>query len=219
MNYKFTVLYEDNHLLVVFKPSGICVQGAAIDEPSLLKDAKDYIKKKYNKPGDVYLAPVHRLDKYVSGVVLFARTSKAAARISKQIKDKKMVKTYIALVDGIPPKEKTLIDYIDRDGSKSFITRNKTKGKEAILDYKVTKHNNSTALLKINLQTGRHHQIRLQLSNLGFPIIGDCKYGSLVPFKNKAIALHANSLKVTHPTTKELMTFTCPYPKIWDTFL
>lgn len=219
MNYKFTVIYEDNHLLVVFKPNGICVQGAAENEPSLLKHAKQYIKEKYNKPGDVYLAPVHRLDKYVSGVVLFARTSKAAARISKQIRDKKMKKTYKALVDGIPPKEKTLIDYIDRDGSKSFITKNKNKGKEAILDYRVIKDNNSTAMLKINLKTGRHHQIRIQLSNFGFPIIGDSKYGSLVPFKKNAIALHAYKLELTHPVKKEPLSFTCPYPKIWDTFV
>lgn len=219
MNYKFTVLYEDNHLLVVFKPSGICVQGAAVDEDSLLKDAKSYIKEKYNKPGDVYLAPVHRLDKYVSGVVLFARTSKAASRISEQIRKKNIKKTYIALVDGVPAKQKKLVDFVDRDGSKSFITKNKKKGKEAILSYKVLKENNSTSLLEVDLETGRHHQIRLQLSNFGFPIIGDSKYGSLVPFKNNAIALHAKKLEITHPVKKEPLVFTCPYPKIWDTFL
>lgn len=219
MKYKFTVLYEDNHLLVVFKPNGICVQGASENEPSLLRDAKDYIKEKYNKPGDVYLAPVHRLDKYVSGVVLFARTSKAAARISKQIRDKKIKKTYRALVDGVPPKQKKLINFIDRDGSKSFITKNKTKGKEAILSYNVIKDNKSTALLEIDLETGRHHQIRLQLSHFGYPIIGDAKYGSVVPFKAKAITLHAYKLQITHPVKKEPLEFICPCPNSWDNFL
>lgn len=219
MNYKFTSIYEDNHLLAVFKPNGICVDKAADNEPNLLEDAKDYIKHKYKKPGAVYLLPVYTLDKLASGVVLFAKTSKAATRIAKQIKDNQLKKIYIALVDGVPAKEKTLINFIDRDGSKSFITKNKTKGKEAILSYRVLKDNNSTSLIEIIQKTECHHQIRVQFLSFGFPVIGDTKYGSLIPFKSNAIALHISKLQLFHPISKEPLEITCPYPKIWENFI
>jgi 23S rRNA pseudouridine1911/1915/1917 synthase len=192
------LVFLDNHLLVVNKPAGLLIQGDKTGDTTLFQIAKHYLKKAFNKPGNVYLGLVHRLDKPVSGLVVFARTSKAAARLSEQLREKTMKKTYRALVKGKTPDSGILEDYIIRNGSTSQIADRKV-GKQAILTYRRLVFQNGISLLEIDLQTGRHHQIRVQLANLGFPILGDFKYGSKESFPINSIALHACSLRLHHP--------------------
>ena len=205
---KLNILYEDNHIIVVVKDANILSQADNTNDLDMLTLIKEYIKKKSNKPGNVYLGLVHRLDRMVGGVMVFAKTSKAASRLSKQIQNNEFKKSYLCIVNGILDNKKdTLTNYLVKD-EKTRISRvtSKDKGKLAKLEYEVIDENNNLSLLKINLLTGRHHQIRVQLSNLGHPIYGDNKYDKN-PVKTN-IRLFAYSLSFIHPTKNEKLEFT-----------
>ena len=208
---KINIIYEDNHLLVVNKPANMPVCLDSSNDIDLLSKLKEYLKSKYNKPGNVYLGIVHRLDRPVGGIMVFAKTSKAAARLSKQIQDKKFSKIYYAIVQNKLKDKDTLTDYLIKDQKQniSYVTT-KDKGKLAILDYEVIDTKNNLNLVKINLHTGRSHQIRVQFSTKGNPLLGDSKYGENKEKLN--ICLFAKELSFVHPTTKEQMTFNLPLP-------
>jgi len=213
------ILYADNHLLVVNKPAGIATMGLPDGEETLLTVAKEYVKLRFDKPGNVYLGVVSRLDVPVSGVVVFARTSKAAARLNDQFREHSVDKIYHAIVEGnISPKEGLLVNHLceDERHRKMWITAHPTAvSKEARLRYKFLKSVGSCSLLEVTLETGRKHQIRLQLSHKGHPILGDRKYSSKTPFP-QGIALHAKRLSITHPVTRERLTFEAPLPQCWQ---
>ncbi len=206
MEYK--ILYEDNQVIVVFKPQGILSQGDGTTSPDILSMLKKYIKEKYNKPGEVYLGLVHRLDRNTSGVMVFARTSKAANRLSDDIREHRLFeKNYIAVVEGKTDNSGELINniYWDEKLKKSFVS-NKKEAKEAKLSYELVDYKDNKSYVKIKLFTGRHHQIRCQFSHIGHPIYGDVKYGSTHKIGN-SYALCAYKLKFIHPTLKEEMSF------------
>lgn len=217
----FPILYEDNHLLVVDKPAGLATMGVAADIPSLLGQAKDYIKEKYQKPGNVYLGIVSRLDAPVTGVLVIARTSKAASRLTEQFRSKQVRKYYWALVPpGLAAEQATLRDWVRKDERhrRMHVAQPDHSGaKEAILRYRTLQANRRSTLLEVNLETGRKHQIRLQLSHDGYPILGDRKYGSEISF-SQGIALHAHSLQFQHPVQGQTMQFTAPLPASWKAF-
>ncbi len=197
------ILYEDNHIIVVVKEYNIPVQEDSSKDIDLLTMIKDYIKDKYNKPGNVYLGLVHRLDRPVGGVMVFAKTSKAASRLSEQIRNHQIEKRYMALVHNKPLEHDTLIDKISIDeDNKSYISKD---GKEAILEYNLIEYRNNMSLLDINLITGRHHQIRVQMSYHGYPIYGDQKYG--IDPEGIQIHLWAYKLKFKHPVKDEILEF------------
>jgi 23S rRNA pseudouridine1911/1915/1917 synthase len=216
------VLFEDNHLIIINKRSGDITQGDKTGDKPLSDVVKEYIKDKYNKPSNVYLGVVHRLDRPTSGVVIFAKTSKALERLNKMLREKKINKTYWAVVKNQPEKESdTLINWLRKNpkNNKSTAYHKETEGsKNAILHYKTLKRLNSYSLLEIDLETGRHHQIRCQLSNIGSPIKGDLKYGFNRSNKDGSIHLHARKIVFTHPVSKEEIALTAPTPKevIWD---
>lgn len=205
------VIYEDNHIIVVEKIPNIPSQADKTGDIDMLTIVKQYIKEKYNKPGNVYLGLVHRLDRPVGGIMIFAKTSKAASRLSEQVREKIFKKTYLAVVDGnIESENGILEDYLykdERNNISKVVSKDKKNSKIAKLDYKVIKYDKikNLSLLKINLHTGRHHQIRVQLSNFGHSIFGDQKYGTRG--KGKQIALWAYELTIQHPITKEKITF------------
>ena len=211
------ILYEDNHIIVVVKEPNILVQSDDTNDLDMLTIIKSYLKDKYNKPGNVYLGLVHRLDRPVGGIMVFAKTSKAASRLSEDLRNKDINKTYIALVHGNTKDNDTLVDYLIKDESTNTSTvTTKDIGKESILEYKKLSYKNNMSLLEINLKTGRHHQIRVQLSNKGYPIYGDQRYG-----KDKIgiqIHLFASKLEFNHPVKKELMSFTY-YPKWYNEYI
>ena len=212
------ILYEDNHLLVVNKPAGIATMGLPNGEETLLTVAKAYVSQRYNKPGNVYLGVVSRLDFSVTGVIVFARTSKAAARLNDQFRDHTVEKTYHAIVEGsISPKEDLLVNHLceDKRHRKMWVTVSPTaESKEARLRYSCLKYVGNNSLLEVTLETGRKHQIRLQLAHKGHPILGDKKYGSKTPFP-QGVALHAKRLVIRHPVTKETHSFEAPLPQYW----
>lgn len=215
---KLTILYEDNHLLAVYKDGGVLVQGDRTNDPTLLGYAKEYLKEKYHKPGEVFLGLVHRIDRPVSGVVLFARTSKAASRVAKAFKDREVEKIYAAVVDGMPEAEEGLLeDIVARHGRRAHIVRapHLGGGVTARLRYTVLAHAGGRSLLEIRLETGRHHQIRLQLSRRGHPVIGDVKYGAKTALPDKTIALHAWRMSLRHPVKDEMVAFSAPPPLRW----
>lgn len=199
------ILYEDNHLLVVVKPAGILSQEDSTHDHDMLTLLKLYLKDKYQKPGNVYLGLVHRLDRMTSGVMVFAKTSKAASRLNEQIKNKKFIKKYYAIASGIVPTSGILENYLIKDEKevKSYVD-NEKNGKLAILEYRKIKVVENTTLLDINLLTGRHHQIRVQLSHIGHPLVGDKLYGNS---KDNMLMLHAYYLSFYHPITNEKMEF------------
>ena len=207
------IIYEDNHLLVVEKKPNIPVQADDSKDEDLLTILKKYIKEKYNKPGNVYLGLVHRLDRPVGGVMVFAKTSKAASRLSEQVRTQKFEKIYHAVVEGkLNKKSDILKDRLLKD-SKTNITRVDKNGKEAILEYELVSFKNNLSLVKIDLKTGRSHQIRVQFSSRGYPLYGDQKYN-----KNAVkaqIALYATSLSFNHPISGAKMTFNCNLPNIY----
>lgn len=219
------VLYEDNHIIIVNKRAGDIVQGDKTGDKPLSDVVKNYIKDKYNKPGNVYLGVVHRLDRPTTGVVLFAKTSKALPRLNKLFADKKTQKTYWALVKQEPPKtEDTLIHWLKKNpkNNKSTAYPNEIpEGKKAVLHYQVIKKLDSYYLLEVTLETGRHHQIRVQLASMGCPIKGDLKYGFDRSNKDASISLHARNLQFTHPVSKNFIDVTAPLPKdpVWDACL
>lgn len=210
MNFK--VIYEDNHIIVVEKPPNIPSQGDKTEDTDMLTIIKEYLKEKYNKPGNVYLGLVHRLDRPVGGVMIFAKTSKAASRLSNQVREKVFKKEYLAIVDGKPEKNNgTLENYLlknEKTNTSRIVKENTPGSKYAKLDYEVLKYNEEIdlSLLKILLHTGRHHQIRVQLAGMGHSICGDQKYGTRG--RGKQISLWAYKLTIEHPITKESMTFT-----------
>lgn len=210
---KINIIYEDNHLLVVEKPINIPVCEDESKDLDLLNILKQYIKEKYNKPGNVYLGLIHRLDRPVGGIMVFAKTSKAASRLSNQVRENKLNKTYYAVIENkLKPKD-TLKDYLIKD-KKTNTTKTTTSnlGKESILNYEVIKTKENLNLVKINLITGRSHQIRVQFSSRNNPLFGDQKYNkNAIP--NTNIALYAKSLTFEHPTTKEKLTFETDLPK------
>ena len=209
------ILYEDNHLLVVNKPANMPVCLDSSCDIDLLSKLKEYIKIKYNKPGNVYLGLVHRLDRPVEGIMVFAKTSKAASRLSNQITNNKFNKTYYAIVENIPPKEGTFTDYLYKnEKSNTSCITTQDKGKKSILEYTLINTKNNLSLVKINLLTGRHHQIRVQFSHHGYPLYGDHRYNKKFINDNQTnIALIAKQLSFYHPITKELLTFEIELPK------
>ena len=200
------ILYEDNHLLVVEKPVNILVQSDDTKDMDLLTLLKKDLKKRYNKSGNVYLGLIHRLDRPVGGIMVFAKTSKAASRLSEQIRTHKVEKKYYAIIEGkMDKKAGTLIDYLKKDEkqNKTYIDKN---GKEAILSYKIISEKNRYSLVDINLKTGRSHQIRVQFSSRNHPLYGDQKYNSNSKV-GQQLALYAYELSFFHPITKEKLTF------------
>ena len=211
------ILHEDNHIIALVKPPGLATMGLPDGHETLLTQTKAYLKEKYAKPGEVYLGVVSRLDVPVSGVVLFARTSKAAARLNEQFRAHTVKKIYAALVEGaINPSEAECVDRLCEDKRHRKVFRTQSgEGKEARLRYRKLKQINQCSLIEIQLETGRKHQIRIQLSARGFPIRGDVKYGATMSFPG-GIALHAWKLTFSHPTTKERIELTAPLPKMFD---
>ena len=212
------ILYEDNHIIASVKPPGLATMGLPGGEETLLTQTKTYLKEKYAKPGEVYLGVVSRLDVPVSGVVLFARTSKAAARLNEQFREHTVEKIYAALVEGaIFPTEAECTHRLceDKRHRKVFLTQSGNDGKECKLSYRKLRQVHQCSLIEIRLETGRKHQIRVQLAASGFPIRGDIKYGAKMSFSN-GIALHAWKLTFTHPTTKERIHLTAPIPKTFE---
>jgi len=214
-------LYEDNHLLVVVKPAGIPTQGVSSDRDSLLVRAREYLKRKYAKPGNVYLGVVSRLDTPVSGVIVFARTSKSARRLNEQFRARTVRKMYWALVEGSPsPSPGECVDWIVHDDRhrRMQITRpGAAEAQEARLTYRRVRTFSGISLLEVELESGRKHQIRVQLAHRGWPIVGDMRYGSRRTFP-AGIALHARRLTLTHPTLGERFDFVAPLPSVWAGF-
>ena len=207
MKNNLEILYEDNHIIVVVKPNNILSQSDNTKDIDMLTIIKDYIKEKYNKPGNVYLGLVHRLDRPVSGVMVFAKTSKAASRLSDQVRMHSFKKKYMAIVydNGLKDEDK-FIDYLYKDSDNSTRVVDKNKGKYSELSYKVLQRDKkkNLALVDIELETGRHHQIRVQFASRNHALYGDQRYG--IQDKNQ-IALHAYKLEFIHPTTKEKLVF------------
>lgn len=215
------VLYEDNHLLVLSKPAGLPTMGTPEGTPTLLTVAKEYVKRRYQKPGNVYLGVMSRLDAPVTGVILLARTSKAAARLTKQFHDHSVEKTYWAMVEGvIDPSAGRLVDWLghdERHRRMHIVGPTLPGAREARLSYRRRSIIEGNSWIEVELETGRKHQIRLQLSHHGHPIIGDRKYGSRLEFRT-GIALHARRLVVSHPTTGVRLEFEAPLPATWRRF-
>ena len=219
------VLFEDNHLIVINKRPGDIVQGDKTGDEPLSEIVKEYIKEKYNKPGNVYLGVVHRLDRPTSGIVVFAKTSKALSRLNALFSNRETTKTYWALVKNPPTKSQdTLIHWLKKNpkNNKSTAFNTETKdSKKAILHYKLLKQLDSYYLLEIGLETGRHHQIRVQLASIGCSIKGDLKYGFNRSNPDGSISLHARSLAFVHPVKKEPLKTIANPPKdtLWDACL
>jgi 23S rRNA pseudouridine1911/1915/1917 synthase len=219
------IIYEDNHLIVVNKKSGDLTQGDKTGDITLSDTIKEYIKKKYNKPGDVFLGTVHRLDRPTTGIVLFARTSKALTRMNEMFKNKTISKTYWAVTEKEPlKKQDTLIDFLAKNEkqNKSYVKKEgATDSKRAELSYQLIGKGTNYSYLEIELATGRHHQIRVQLSNIGCIIKGDLKYGAKRSNKDGSIHLHARRLTFIHPVKNEAVVILANPPKdaLWDEFL
>ena len=219
------VLFEDNHLIIVNKPVGMLVQGDKTGDKSILDHVKEYIKKKYDKPGKVYLGLPHRLDRPTSGIVILAKTSKALGRLNNMFKENEMKKMYWAVVDKAPPKiTETLVHFLVKNEksnkSKAFNKPSKNT-KEASLTYNFIKKSDNFFLLEIDLHTGRHHQIRAQLAKINCHIKGDLKYGAKRSNKNGGIHLHSRKIEFVHPVNKEEIKIIAPPPKdpVWDFFV
>ncbi len=216
------IIYEDNHLIAINKRPGDIVQGDKTGDLPLSDIVKQYLKEKYNKPGNVYLGVAHRLDRPTSGIVVFAKTSKALPRLNKLFAEKAAKKTYWAVVKKMPEKEQdTLTHYMKRNPKQNKSYANKKEvpdSKKAILDYRIIKKLDAYYLLEIDLKTGRHHQIRSQLAAIGTPIKGDLKYGFDRSNKDGSIHLHARRLSFIHPVKKEMLKFVAPPPPdvVWN---
>jgi 23S rRNA pseudouridine1911/1915/1917 synthase len=225
MPESITILYEDNHIIAVNKTHHDLVQKDATGDLSLDDRIKQYLKEKYNKPGEVFLGVVHRLDRPVTGVVLFARTGKALTRLTKMFREGEIRKTYWAIVKNAPPKESDrLIHHMVRNTkqNKSYcIESPKTGSKEAALSYKVLGKSDNYHLIEVNLETGRHHQIRAQLAEIGCPVKGDLKYGFPRSNNNGGISLHARKINFNHPVTKQMVEIIADLPEedaLWKAF-
>ena len=211
------ILYEDNHCLAFDKPAGLLTMGDHTGELTLVETARDYLRKKYQKPGNVFVGVVHRLDRPVSGVVLFARTSKSASRLSEQFRNHSLEKKYLAIVEGaVAARHGELRDRLTKDRERNLVSvaNEDPAAQECVLAFERLDRFGRFTLMEILPQTGRSHQIRVQLASRGWPIVGDRKYGSKTMVRG-FIALHAQSLTFTHPTTKDLVTITSPQPAHW----
>ncbi len=215
------ILYEDNHLIILNKRVGDIVQGDKTGDIPLSEIVKQYLAEKYNKPGAAFLGVVHRIDRPTSGIVIFAKTSKALSRLNKMLVDKTIQKTYWAVVqDRVELTENTLVNYLRKNekNNKASVYDTETEGtKKAVLHYKVIRYLDKYTLLEIDLETGRHHQIRSQLAHLGHPVKGDVKYGFKRPNADAGIHLHARRLSLVHPVSKELLEIEAPLPEdpVW----
>jgi len=219
-----TVLYEDNHIIAVNKSSSEIVQGDKTGDQPLSETIKLYLKEKYNKPGEVFLGVTHRLDRPVSGVVLFAKTSKALTRLNEMFRNQEVKKTYWAIVKERPElPEGRLEHYLVRNEKQNksvAFEKERSDAKKAALSYRLIAHSDTYYLLEVQLETGRHHQIRCQLAKMGCPIKGDLKYGFPRSNPNGGISLHARSVEFIHPVSKLPISLTAPVPvddKLWDT--
>lgn len=219
-----TVVYEDNHIVVVNKTSSEIVQGDKTGDTPLSEMVKQYLKEKYNKPGNVFIGVTHRLDRPVSGLVVFAKTSKALPRLNEMFRNGEVKKTYWAIVKECPKEtEGELVHYLVRNEkqNKSYAYDKEVKNsKKAVLHYKLIGHSQNYYLLEVNLKTGRHHQIRCQLAKMGCPIKGDLKYGSPRSNPDGSICLHARTVQFVHPVSKEMIRLTAPVPEgnLWNGF-
>ncbi|MDD5144995.1 MAG: RNA pseudouridine synthase [Candidatus Pacebacteria bacterium] len=214
------ILYEDNHLIAVFKPAGFLTQGDKSGETSLFDEVKKYLKEKYKKPGNVFLGLLHRLDRPVSGIVLFAKTSKGASRISEQFRNHEVKKIYYALVSGKPKEARgELVNYLKKDELTRKTSVSDEEGAKATLLYELVVSNDKYSLLRITLGTGKFHQIRAQLSAVGFPILGDTKYGSSTSLPGREIALVSCQLSFKLATKDEEKTISVPLPEEWRKYI
>ena len=215
------IIFIDNHLIAVTKPAGLLTQPDRNTDESLIDQTRQWIKEKYNKPNNIFLGLVHRLDRNVSGVVLFARTSKAASRLSKQFREGTPKKHYRAIVLGkLKEEHTTLVHYLRKEKSlrATVFPRETPTAKRSELSYEVINSLENKSLLEVSLSTGRFHQIRAQMAFIGHPIIGDVKYGAPEPLLNQEIALYAHKLVFSHPVSNEEITLTAPEPKTWEQF-
>ena len=215
------IIFIDNHLIAVTKPAGLLTQPDRNTDESLIDQTRQWLKEKYNKPNNIFLGLVHRLDRNVSGVVLFARTSKAASRLSKQFREGTPKKHYRAIVLGkLKEEHTTLVHYLRKEKSlrATVFPRETPTAKRSELSYEVINALKSKSLLEVSLSTGRFHQIRAQMAFIGHPIIGDVKYGAPEPLPNQEIALYAHKLVFSHPVSNEEITLTAPEPKTWEQF-
>ncbi len=219
------ILYEDNHVIVVVKPANVPTQSDITGDVDLLSMVKKYIKEKYNKPGEAYVGLVHRLDRPTGGVMVFAKNSKSAARLTEQFKEHTTNKTYYAVTNGVVKfKKDRLVNYIKKDEKENIVklaTMSEQGAKRAELEYRELENDGKLSLLEVTILTGRSHQIRVQLANTGFPLYGDFKYGKEKSKATKNLGLWAGKLSFTHPVTKEKMTFmVCPDTTIlpWKNF-
>lgn len=219
-----TVVYEDNHIIIVNKTASEIVQGDKTGDTPLSETVKQYLKEKYQKPGNVFIGVTHRLDRPVSGLVIFAKTSKALSRLNEMFKNSEVKKTYWAVVKNRPPKEEgELVNYLIRNEkqNKSYAYDTEKPGsKKAVLRYRLIGHSQNYYLLEVDLKTGRHHQIRCQLAKMGCPIKGDLKYGSPRSNPDGSICLHARSVRFVHPVSKEVIAVEAPVPagNLWNGF-
>ena len=215
------IIFIDNHLIAVNKPAGLLTQPDRNTDESLIDQTRQWIKEKYNKPNNIFLGLVHRLDRNVSGVVLFARTSKAASRLSKQFREGTPKKQYRAIVLGkLKEEHTTLVHYLRKEKTlkTTIFPREAPTAKRSELSYEVIYSLEKKSLIEVSLSTGRFHQIRAQMAFIGHPIIGDVKYGAPESLPNQEIALHAHKLVFNHPISNEEITLTSPQPKTWEQF-
>lgn len=214
---EWPVFYEDNHLLALYKPAGLLVQGDISRDVTLIDIAKQWIKERCRKPGDVYLGLPHRLDRPVAGVILICRTSKAAGRITQQFKTGRVKKQYVAVLEGeLDQDSGSLTQQLERRRNSSRIVDGPTEtSREARLSFRVLEVRSGRSLVEVNLETGRHHQIRVQMADMGCPVLGDLRYGASEPLPRRQLALLARSLSIFHPTLDHPLTFHCPFPRGW----
>ncbi len=224
----FEILYEDNHIVVAEKPQNMIIAGDKTGDESMFDILKEYIRVKYNKPGEAYLGLVHRLDRPAGGLAVFARTSKAASRLAEQLKTNDLKRTYYCVVRGVPKNTSDrLVDYLKKNEDKNTVTvvpPAEEGAKKAILNYRlletVETKSGPLSLLQVRLETGRSHQIRVQMAHMGCPLWGDQRYGADVNKKGQQLALYAVKLRLIHPTKKESMQFICYPPETapWTAF-
>ena len=218
------ILYEDNHIIIVNKSPKEIVQGDKTGDKPLVDMVKDYLKEKYHKPGNVFCGVVHRLDRPTSGIVVFAKTSKALARLNEMFKKGEVDKTYWAIVKDLPPQDEgTLVHFLikNQKNNKSVAyDTEKPRSKKAVLHYKLVGRSQRYYLLEVKLETGRHHQIRCQLAKIGLPIRGDLKYGAQRSNPDGSISLHARNISFVHPVSKKMIDITAPVPDdpLWKAF-
>lgn len=218
------IIYEDNHIIVVNKTASEIVQGDKTGDTPLSEKVKEYLKEKYNKPGNVFVGVTHRLDRPVSGLVVFAKTSKALGRLNEMFKNHEVKKTYWAIVKERPrQEEQRLVHYMTRNEkqNKAYAYDKEVKGsKQAVLNYRIISHSENYYLLEVELETGRHHQIRCQLAKIGCPIKGDLKYGFPRSNPDGSICLHARRIEFVHPVSKEPIKLEAPVPEgnLWRAF-